>query len=803
MTRLLVVAAALVAVLAAAFFCPTAAAAFYANPDADVQIVGLPEQVYAGGESFFVIVLANDQPFFDESLDEEGAVGVRLNITNGIVTAIEGSTFETNTSVGYDNITLYRDYISKWNCTLAVVRFAPTGAGDAVQVNASGWIKDKDKPLFSDRYVSTDSEDAMSGIIDYSNVCDVSTLSELALKRKAFYNNSIKMLGAINGATAMNSNINAAWLGAIVYTGSLAYSIKSFSMTIPGAAGYALEQSLNGYTDVTNPGGTFGGYGFNLLTSSVNNMLQAMKTEMDYGGDISNAINAMQDMELALDDESGKWGARDAAGLQFILGENERSDWQRGEKRILETGSKNIWYPVHRVQYISGNKITAKTDSVVDVYAYHVSTAILEFVENDYDYVTKVIELPVDSNGNGLFDFEERAEPIPSLTNLEPSVEMEVGETRDLVFTLTNAGNDSDVGYLDLSVSSGIEIVANSSDATDMLTYTLAPGEDAYFSDGYEHPLTYALFGAYKPYAGGESVTVTITIEATAAGEEWLKYRLSMMNSSDEYIRIPNAGVKDQQGWYAHETTVTVIDPANVAPAADAGCDQEVSEGTAVTLNGSGSSDTDGAVARYVWREGGSVIGIGCVIGRTFSAGTHPVVLTVTDDGGKSDSDTVTVTVTANSAPVADAGCDQSVASGAVVTLDGSGSSDTDGAIEYYEWQEDGAVLGSGVTLETVFAPGVHEITLYAVDDGGNVGEDEVRVEVTGGGGGGTLINGTISTDTTWTVAGSPYIVDGDIYVYNSVTTPVRLCLLEQRRPKVIGTVFISIRIAMEACLRV
>jgi hypothetical protein len=386
------------------------------------------------------------------------------------------------------------------------------------------------------------------------------------------------------------------------------------------------------------------------------------------------------------------------------------------------------------VQYISGNKITAKTDSVVDVYAYQVSTAILEFVENDYDYVTKVIELPVDSNGNGLFDFEERAEPIPSLTNLEPSIEIAVGETRDLVFTLTNVGNDSDVGYLDLSVSSGIEIVANCSDAADMLTYTKAPGESAFFSDGSEHPLTYALFGAYKPYASGESVTVTITIEATEAGEEWLKYRLSMLNSSDEYIRIPNAGVKDQQGWYAHETTVTVIDPANVAPAADAGCDQEVSEGTAVTLNGSGSSDTDGAVVEYVWREGGSVIGTSAVIGRTFSAGTHPVVLTVTDCGGKSDSDTVVVTVTANAAPVADAGCDQSVVSGAVVTLDGSGSSDSDGTIEYYEWQEDGVFLGSGATLETVFAPGVHEITLYVVDDGGKVGSDEVGVEVAASG---------------------------------------------------------------------
>ena len=35
-----------------------------------------------------------------------------------------------------------------------------------------------------------------------------------------------------------------------------------------------------------------------------------------------------------------------------------------------------------------------------------------------------------------------------------------------------------------------------------------------------------------------------------------------------------------------------------------------------------------------------------------------------------------------------------------------------------------------------------------------------------------TYVNGTISVDTTWNSAGSPYIVDGDISVYNTTSTP-------------------------------
>src|SRR5688500_15235593 len=50
-------------------------------------------------------------------------------------------------------------------------------------------------------------------------------------------------------------------------------------------------------------------------------------------------------------------------------------------------------------------------------------------------------------------------------------------------------------------------------------------------------------------------------------------------------------------------TTLTVIEPPNQEPTANAGSDQTVNEGDAVSLDGSGSSDPDGAVESYSWTQ--------------------------------------------------------------------------------------------------------------------------------------------------------------------------------------------------------
>jgi len=88
----------------------------------------------------------------------------------------------------------------------------------------------------------------------------------------------------------------------------------------------------------------------------------------------------------------------------------------------------------------------------------------------------------------------------------------------------------------------------------------------------------------------------------------------------------------------------------NLPPLADAGSDQTVPDnnrdGTElVTLDGSASSDRDGSIVSYEWREGNTPIATGATTAVWLSVGTHTLTLDVTDDDGDSATDSVVVTV--------------------------------------------------------------------------------------------------------------------------------------------------------------
>jgi thermitase len=91
---------------------------------------------------------------------------------------------------------------------------------------------------------------------------------------------------------------------------------------------------------------------------------------------------------------------------------------------------------------------------------------------------------------------------------------------------------------------------------------------------------------------------------------------------------------------------------ANQPPVANAGPDQTLADqdrngAEDVALDGSGSSDPDGLVDAYEWREGDAVVATGATPTVTLAVGTHVLTLGVTDNDGATATDTLVVTIQA------------------------------------------------------------------------------------------------------------------------------------------------------------
>jgi hypothetical protein len=156
---------------------------------------------------------------------------------------------------------------------------------------------------------------------------------------------------------------------------------------------------------------------------------------------------------------------------------------------------------------------------------------------------------------------------------------------------------------------------------------------------------------------------------------------------------------------------VVRADPSR-PPVANGGPDQVVNEGDVVTLDGSGSSGLGCDPLSYLWVQlaGPSVsLNLADPVHPSFIAPAVPLggatltfELTVSDQALTSEPDTVDITIrNVNNVPIADAGPDQIVREGSLVTLDGSGSFDPDGEPLTYAWAQ---VAGSAVTLSDASA---------------------------------------------------------------------------------------------------
>ena len=216
------------------------------------------------------------------------------------------------------------------------------------------------------------------------------------------------------------------------------------------------------------------------------------------------------------------------------------------------------------------------------------------------------------------------------------------------LFTGKNVAEDANLIRADEIV--GYIVIESGTGTIGALEYTAATGSDTIRGVSNAPPYSYAIGGL-------TSVSSAIVSAAAMDGNNggWpILYGLNPVTTGGLQLGFDEDQIKDPERSHTTEQVAYLVlgaigPPPNQPPTANAGADQTVTDADgsgaeAVTLNG-GGSDSDGTVNSYEWKEGVTVLGSAATLNASLSAGTHTLVLTVTDDDGAKGSDTVIVTV--------------------------------------------------------------------------------------------------------------------------------------------------------------
>ena len=193
--------------------------------------------------------------------------------------------------------------------------------------------------------------------------------------------------------------------------------------------------------------------------------------------------------------------------------------------------------------------------------------------------------------------------------------------------------------------------------------------------------------------------------------------------------------VSDAAGHTVSDTLIITVEDTT-PPVAVAGEDVQVKVGGTVRFNGSASSDNL-VIVEHMWmidHVGEPQTHFGPILVVTFeNLGEYYVTLVVTDVAGNTGNDTLIVTVVDDEGPVAVAGDDITIDQGQRLDLDGSGSSDNVGVVEWSWSLDDGGtvVTLSGPNPNYVFNDaGGFIVELMVTDASGNSATDTIIVTV-------------------------------------------------------------------------
>ncbi|MEF2977726.1 PKD domain-containing protein [Subtercola sp. YIM 133946] len=149
-----------------------------------------------------------------------------------------------------------------------------------------------------------------------------------------------------------------------------------------------------------------------------------------------------------------------------------------------------------------------------------------------------------------------------------------------------------------------------------------------------------------------------------------------------------------------------------------------------VAFDASASTDSDGTVAGYAWDFGDGATDTSKTPTHVYSAaGTYTVTLTVTDNKGATGVFTNTVTTVAPRVNVAPTASFTNAIDHLVLTVDGTGSADSDGTVTGYLWNfGDGSSATTATATHTYATPGTRTVTLTVTDNDGATGTSTTSV---------------------------------------------------------------------------
>jgi hypothetical protein len=328
---------------------------------------------------------------------------------------------------------------------------------------------------------------------------------------------------------------------------------------------------------------------------------------------------------------------------------------------------------------------------------------------------------------------------VPIASGLDVSVEENgvlygqlVGSDADgdsLTYTIQSAPANGSVEMIDMAIGEFSYTPSPDFNGTDSFLYSVTDGED--ISGGAEVTITVlpvndppvANAGPDQVVNVGEMVSLdgsnSFDIDDDLLTFFWIQLDGPAVNLSDPasmqpvFEAIDNGAdsttltfqlmVTDGEGLEATDVSSVNVVWVNEPPVASAGEDQVVLEGETVTLDASGSSDSDDGISTFSWVQLSGpemTLSDSTAMQPSFTApdvdtaGASMVFeVTVTDFGGLYATDEVIVNVSwVNTPPVADAGVDQSVSAGDIVALDGSLSYDEDDGIAKIHWTQKSGV---------------------------------------------------------------------------------------------------------------